>query len=217
MIDVGAHFGTSFRSYLNLGWRVVAFEPDSTKHDKLKPYQANPLFTFYPAAVAENPRENVQFYTSPESTGIASLVPFRSSHQPSETVAVTTLRHELPKLGINAIDYLKIDTEGYDLQVLQGHDWEIKPEIIMCEFDEIKTRPQGFGHHKIGELLLSHGYVVYCSQWAPLVKYGSGHAWHSISHYPCDLHHPDAWGNYIAIRLDANLDTMETLASPHMG
>jgi FkbM family methyltransferase len=217
MIDVGAHFGTSFRQYLNQGWRVVAFEPDSTKHEKLRPYQSNPLFTFFPEALADQPREDVQFYTSPESTGIASLVAFRSSHTPAEKVAVTTLSLRLHALQISSIDYLKIDTEGYDLQVLRGHDWSIQPELIMCEFDEIKTRPQGFGYRKIGDLLLSHDYAVYCSQWAPLVRYGSGHAWHSIRRYPCDLHHADAWGNFIAIhRENAHEKTLKDLIAPHL-
>ncbi len=215
MIDVGAHFGTSFRGYLNQGWRIIAFEPDSTKLEKLKPYLAHPNLTFYPAAVGNKPSEGVQFYTSPESTGIASLVPFRESHTPSERVSVVTLRDELAKLGIPSIDYLKIDTEGYDHQVLLGHDWNVLPEVVMCEFDEIKTRPQHFDYHKLGDLLLSHGYIVYCSQWAPLIQYGSGHAWHSIAAYPCELHHADAWGNFIAIRSDAHPDTMEAIIEPH--
>ncbi len=216
MIDVGAHFGTSLRPYLNQGWRVIAFEPDSTKLDKLRPYLANPNLTFLQAAVGDVASEGVQFYTSPESTGIASLVPFRESHTPSEHVPVVTLRDELTRLGVTSIDYLKIDTEGYDHQVLLGHDWNVRPDVIMCEFDEIKTRPQHFDFRKLGDLLLSRGYRVYCSQWAPLVRYGSGHAWHSVSAYPCELHHADAWGNFIAVREDAHVSTMESLLQPHL-
>lgn len=216
MIDVGAHFGTSFKAYLRQGWRVFAYEPDSTKHEKLQPFLSDPRFMFSRAAVADEVKDGVQFFTSPESTGIASLVAFRESHSPSETVSTTTLSVEVQQHGIQELDYLKIDTEGYDLHVLKGHDWSVRPEVIMTEFDEIKTRQQGFGHRAIGDLLLAHGYVVYCSQWAPLVKYGSGHSWHSISEYPCDLHHPDAWGNFIAIREDASVETMANLVKPHL-
>ncbi|MBC7784852.1 MAG: FkbM family methyltransferase, partial [Burkholderiales bacterium] len=216
MVDVGAHFGTSLRPYLAQGWRVIAFEPDSTKLPKLQPYFASPNLTFFRAAVGDQATEAVQFYTSPESTGIASLVPFRESHTPSETVAITTLSIELPKLGIATIDYLKIDTEGYDLQVLRGHDWSVRPEVIMCEFDEIKTRPQGFTYRALGDLLLAHDYQVYCSQWAPLLRYGSGHAWHSVLRYPCELHHADAWGNFIAVHSYSHVATMESLIAPHM-
>lgn len=215
MIDVGAQFGTSFRPYLNQGWRIVAFEPDSTKLPKLEQYLSNPKLSFFRKAVGDKPVESVQFYTSPESTGISSLVPFRDSHAPSETVEVTTLAIELPKLGVTSIDYLKIDTEGYDLSVLRGHDWSVRPEVIMAEFDELKTRPIGHDYRAIGDLLLANGYDAYVSQWAPLVRYGSGHAWHSLAQYPCDLHHPDAWGNFIAVRSDAHVQTMEELIAPH--
>ncbi len=216
MIDVGAHFGTSFRSYLQQGWRIVAFEPDSTKLPKLQPYLNHPNLTFYQAAVGDQAGGKVQFYTSAESTGIASLVPFRESHTPSEMVDRTTLAVELSKLKIDKIDYLKIDTEGYDLHVLKGHDWRVLPEVIMTEFDEIKTRPQNFSFKEIGDLLVSQGYEVWCSEWAPLVKYGSGHAWSSIKKYPCELNHADGWGNFIAIRSDAHVETMESLIAPHL-
>lgn len=216
IIDVGAHTGTSFKPYLKQSWRVFAYEPDSTKHPKLDAMLPNPLLTISRDAVADVARASVQFYTSPESTGIASLVPFRSSHTPAEAVATTTLAAEIKKHRITHIDYLKIDTEGYDLQVLKGHDFDIAPEVIMCEFDEIKTRPQHFGHHAIGQLLLDRGYRVFCSQWAPLVRYGSGHTWHSVAPYPCELHHPDAWGNFIALHPRGNLETLAELLQPHL-
>lgn len=216
MIDVGAQFGTSFRPYLQSGWRCVAFEPDSTKLTKLQQFLSNPRLTFFHAAVGETPQVGVQFYTSDESTGISSLVKFRDSHTPSETVPVTTLAIELPKLGIDRIDYLKIDTEGYDLFVLRGHDWRVKPEVVMTEFDEMKTRLVGATYRDIADLLVSQGYIVYCSEWAPLAKYGSGHTWHALKPYPCALHHPDAWGNFIAIRADADVETMNALVKPHL-
>jgi len=216
LIDVGAHFGTSFRQYLNEGWRVLAFEPDSTKFEKLRPYQGQPKFELVTAAVGDSAETSVQFYTSPESTGIASLVPFRESHVPAEQVKQTTLATELKTRGIDKIDFLKIDTEGYDLLVLRGHDWSIRPEVILTEFDEVKTRHLGTSYRDIGDLLRQNSYVVFCSQWAPLVRYGSGHAWHSIAKYPCELHHADAWGNFVAVRADTNVQTMRDLVAPHL-
>ena len=216
MIDVGAHFGTSFRQYLGEGWRVLAFEPDSTKFDKLRPYEANPNFELLKVAVGDAAKSDVQFFTSPESTGIASLVPFRDSHTPAEKVQQLTLGGELAKRGIATIDFLKIDTEGYDLLVLRGHDWTIRPEVILTEFDEVKTRHLGTHYRDIGDFLLSHGYTVFCSQWQPLVKYGTGHTWEAIGQYPCELKHADAWGNFVAVRMDAGVETMRQLVNPHV-
>jgi FkbM family methyltransferase len=216
LVDVGAHTGTSFRQYLNEGWRVLAFEPDSSKFEKLRPYLGQPKFELMTCAVGDKADTNVQFYTSPESTGIASLVPFRDSHVPAERVQQTTLAGELKKRSMRQIDFLKIDTEGYDLLVLRGHDWTVRPEVILTEFDEVKTRHLGTGYRDIADLLKSNGYTVFCSQWAPLVRYGSGHTWTAIGEYPCDLQHADAWGNFVAVRDDAGVETMRALVGPHL-
>ena len=216
MVDVGAHSGTSFRPYLEQGWRVLAFEPDSTKHAKLSRFIGRPGYTFLPFAVGDQPSAAVQFFTSPESTGISSLVPFRSSHTPADQVPVTTLAAELAAANIKAVDYLKVDTEGYDLAVLRGHDWRVKPDVLMCEFDEVKTRILGHDYRSLGDLLLDQGYAVWLSQWVPLERYGSGHTWNSIGPYPGPLHTADAWGNFIAVRQDSAVHTMRDLVSTHL-
>jgi FkbM family methyltransferase len=215
IVDVGAQFGTSFRDYLSDGWRALAFEPDATKFDKLAKYEGRPNFTLLKVAVGDVPRDGIPFFTSPESTGISSLVAFRDSHAEAQKVRVVTLADTLREQGIRSIDFLKIDTEGFDLQVLRGHDWSIRPEVILTEFDEIKTRHLGHTYRAIGDLLLSHGYAVWCSEWAPIERYGAGHAWRAVTPYPCDLHHPDGWGNFVAVRSDAGVELMRELLAPH--
>jgi len=223
MIDVGAHFGTSFRNYLNAGWRVIAFEPDATKFAKLAAYEGRPGFELLKVAVSDSPREAMPFYTSTESTGIASLLAFRESHMLADQVKVVTLKEVLQERQITKIDFLKIDTEGYDLQVLRGHDWTIKPEVILTEFDEVKTRHLGHHMNALADLIAAHGYEIYISEWFPLERYGANHQWRCISEYPAQLQHDNAWGNLIAIRggaLDAQnsalLDRMRQLIVPHL-
>lgn len=216
MIDVGADFGTSFRSFLNAGWRVIAFEPDARKFAKLAPYESNPRLELLKVAVSDAKAEGIAFYTSPESTGISSLLPFRDSHTPQRPVSVVTLREILQARGIRQVQFLKIDTEGYDLAVLKGNDWTIKPEVILTEFDEVKTRCLGHHFTAMGDLLMAHGYTVFVSEWFPLVRYGANHQWRALKRYPCVLEHPDAWGNLIAISADADLTKMRSLLTPHI-
>jgi len=214
MVDVGAHFGTSFRAYLTAGWRVLAFEPDSTKFAKLAPYEQHARFELMKAAVSDAPREAMPFYTSSESTGIASLLAFRKSHTLADSVQVVSLRDVLAERQIRKIDFLKIDTEGYDLQVLRGHDWSIRPEVILTEFDEVKTRHLGHHYDALVDLLVGKDYTVYLSEWFPLERYGANHQWRCISQYPASLHHVDAWGNFIAIRNDAQVKRIADIIAP---
>lgn len=224
MVDVGAHFGTSFRNYLSAGWRVIAFEPDSTKFAKLAPYEGKPGFELLKVAVSDASIDAMPFYTSTESTGIASLLAFRESHSLADQVRVVTLKDILQQRQIKQIDFLKIDTEGYDLQVLRGHDWSIRPEVILTEFDEVKTRHLGHHMNAIADLIAARDYEIYVSEWFPLERYGANHQWRCISSYSSQfhpqLHHEDAWGNLIAIRKDeqnvAARDRMRDIIAPHL-
>jgi FkbM family methyltransferase len=217
MIDVGAQFGTSFREYLGMGWRVIAVEPEATKHEKLRRFAGDERFTLVADAVGENASERAAFYTSEESTGIASLLAFRESHCEAMRVRVTTLRI-IAKHDVRRLNYLKVDTEGYDLAVLRGFPWElthVRPEVVMAEFDELKTVHLGHTYQAIGDLLLEQGYAVWLSEWRPIVRYGVEHTWDSIRQYPCELRHEKAWGNFIAVRGNADAAAMQRLVAKH--
>jgi FkbM family methyltransferase len=212
MIDIGAHFGSTLRPYLERGWRVIAAEPDPAKISRLKRFVESPGFTLLPLAVGDREETALPFFTSEESTGISSLIAFRDSHVRTATVKVTTLARIVEDHDIDAIDFLKIDTEGFDYRVLQGFPWwKLRADVILCEFDEQKTRGVDYDYRALGNLLLAQGYHVYLSEWLPIVRYGANHRWRSVRRYPCELIDPAAWGNFIAIRADADVDRLEML------
>jgi len=216
MIDVGAQFGTSFREYLRAGWRVVAFEPDPAKLPKLQKYMNDPRFTLYTQGVGDVARSDVPFFTSDESTGISSLIPFRASHQETTRINIVTLSSVLADLDLAALDYLKVDTEGNDYRVIRGFPWDrLKPEVVLCEFDEVKTRGLGFDYRTLGDFLVAQGYAVWMSEWYPLERYGSGHRWRRIASCPALIADPNSWGNFIAVRSDAGVPAMNALVAMH--
>lgn len=202
MLDVGAHFGGTSKPFIDMGWKVVAFEPDKKKHRVLRELaQSHRNFKLQTCAVGSEPQEDVQFFTSEESTGIASLVPFRESHTGASLVAVRTLRDVLESMNIDRVDYLKIDAEGYDLRVIQGFPFErMTPRVVLCEFEDAKTTKIGYSTDDLGKALIDLGYSVYMSEWHPIVRYGITHRWRSLREYPCALTDQAGWGNFIAVR-----------------
>lgn len=61
------------------------------------------------------------FFAEPHSGETSSLVPKFSDRDAREiTVRMTTIDHEVSSRGIEFIDFLKIDAEGFDLRVLMG-------------------------------------------------------------------------------------------------
>jgi len=213
MIDVGAMHGSALSRFCHAGWQVFAFEPDPTNRKKLETkFGDKPNLTIDSRAVTDRASENMPFYSSPESPGISTLHPFRNSHKETCTVEITTIADFVRENDLHNIDYLKIDAEGYDLLILKGVPWDsIKPNVIMCEFEDSKTRSLGYTMHDMARYLVERGYKVLVSEWHPVIRYGIKHDWHRLVPYPCELDDPNAGGNLIAFLEQPNLHRIATI------
>ena len=65
-----------------------------------------------------------------------------------------TLDSLIAKHKFEHINYLKIDVEGHELNILDNYSWEIEPDVIKCEHAHIDDI-------YLSELLKSKGYIVY--------------------------------------------------------
>ena len=215
MIDVGAHHGSALAHFVKKGWHIYAYEPDPANREKLlERVKDNPMVTVDSRAVSNQPLKNVPFFSSEESAGISTLTPFRDSHQQKCLVSTTTVADICKENDLEQIDFLKIDTEGYDLMVLKGIPWDkIRPSIIECKYEDGKTVPLGYNFHDLAQYLLDKGYTVLVSEWHPVVEYGKRHDWHRLVAYPCKLNDANAWGNLIAFREPPDFDKVAALAN----
>ena len=214
MVDVGAHHGWSAHRFLTRGWKIVAFEPDAANRRHLQDnFGSHPMMTIDPRAIADEPAEAQPFFTSDRSTGISSLRAFHDTHRQTATVPVTSLRNVVEEYELPGIDFLKIDTEGYDLPVLKGLPWDnIQPRAILCEFEDRKTKLLGYSFHDMAAFLRGKGYAVFVSEWHPVARYGIRHDWRRLVPYPCQLQDSAAWGNLIAFRDAPGNDTLRAVA-----
>ena len=206
MVDVGAHFGGSLAPFLRADWRVLAFEPDRRNRAALlSAFGDRPNLTVDARAVSESCESGVVLFRSPLSTGISGLSRFHSSHRPADLVDTITLAEALAEHRIRQVDFLKIDTEGFDLMALRGIDWHASaPTLVMCEFEDDKTVPLGYNYHDMTAFLAARGYQIIVSEWHPVKTYGERHQWRGFGCYPYELGHSSAWGNLLATR-DAEL------------
>ncbi len=200
MIDVGAHHGYASSPFLDKGWGVIGYEPDPNNRKILQQRLGDhPRLKIIQDAVSDVAGETVSFYASDESTGVSGLSGFTEKHKIICEVKTTTLTDQIRENNISTIDFLKIDTEGFDLMVLKGFPWKThRPNIIECEFENAKTVPLGYVFEDIANYLVGHGYNVYVSEWHPIIRYGIQHDWRSLSRYPCTLATDAAWGNLLA-------------------
>ena len=213
MLDIGAHFGTSAAYFDRLGWRIHCYEPDPGNREKLtQRFGRSRNVTIDPRAVGDAPAEGVAFFASTESTGISGLHAFRDTHRQNGTVDVTTVAEIATERGLTSVDFLKIDVEGFDFAVLKGVPWDrLRPDVIVCEFEDAKTVSMGHRWQDIGEFLAGKGYAVYVSEWHAIVRYGAPHDWRRLVRYPGAGVALDAWGNLLAFRDDPGYPVLAAL------
>ncbi len=212
MLDVGAHHGSSLAPFAGKGWKVIACEPDAQNRAKLeKRYGQRPNVTIDPRAVSSEPAAEAAFFSSEESTGISGLHAFRETHRQSDSVEVTTVAELCERHSLDRVDYLKIDVEGFDWDVVKGVPWErIAPDVIECEFEDAKTVSLGHTYRDVADYLVERGYSVYLSEWHPIIRYGISHQWRTLLRYPTRLASAEGWGNILAFRDDPGTPALTT-------
>lgn len=127
LFDVGANHGsyTRFLRRVSPRSRIHAFEPHPTTFASLERRAAGPLVTLVNMAVSDS-SGTMQLHDFADDDGSTQASLARASvgmfdpRTVSHTVETTTLDAYMAKAGIDEIDFLKIDTEGFDINVLRG-------------------------------------------------------------------------------------------------
>jgi FkbM family methyltransferase len=205
VFDVGASTGSFLERFIGSKWSIYAFEPDPDliKQSAMRYFSKHFNVKYVEKACSNISGQKLPFFTSNKSTGISSLHTFDSTHNLACYVETITLTDYIAENKIKQVTVLKIDTEGHDYFVLQGLPWEKqKPSVIMCEFENKKSIPLGYGYKELGDYLMSKGYKVFVSEWFPLKDYGEKHKWKKMKQYPAELDDSNSFGNFICFRID---------------
>ena len=80
----------------------------------------------------------------------------------TETVECDTLSSSLKALNINTLDYLKIETQGAELEILKGLE-NYRPLLIKCEVQIFPMYKKEPSWTEVTDLLYKLGYIV--SDW----------------------------------------------------
>jgi FkbM family methyltransferase len=158
-VDVGAgdpeHFSVT-KHFYDHGWRGVNVEPLPDMHKRL---------------CAERPRDinlnlgladrvsRLTFYEVPERDGWSTFSSEAVSHRRAlglaiheRDVIVTTLAQVCEEHITGPIDFLKVDVEGLEREVLAGADWSRwRPRVVVIE----NTRPEA-----CDPILIAAGYLL---------------------------------------------------------
>lgn len=174
VLDIGANVGAMALQYAQAApeGRVYAFEPTSYAYTKLQRNLAlNPdlgqRITILQALLgsATSNRDSMVAYSSWSLDGSNSSASHQihgGSAQPTTDASSMTLDEACESLGIQRVDLIKIDTDGYEYEILQGAEKTIarfRPTIVF-EIGLYLLKEHDIDIAKIFDFFASRGYVI---------------------------------------------------------
>jgi FkbM family methyltransferase len=166
-VDIGANdpiSGNNTYRFYKRGWRGINVDPNLTSITRLN--QLRPDDINIKVAVSDfkgtGDLQTLGVDTSISSLNknfISSMSELTDTAPTSNEVTVTTLDELLSEnLTENEIDFLSVDAEGNDLQVLKGNNWEkFRPNFVLVEANKGASEIVSFMESQNYLYLLSNG------------------------------------------------------------
>lgn len=150
-IDVGAHNPTVYNNtkrFYEKGWSGINIEPNPILFKRFKKERKrdvnlnigigkkSTVLSFYEI----NP-DSLSTFSKSEKNAKINLG-YTLSHE--YKIHVSTLKNVISKYVRNNIDFLSVDTEGWDLEVLQSNDWvRYRPRVVCVETGDFGSMMEG--------------------------------------------------------------------------
>ena len=139
-IDVGAYdpilYSNTYAFYRK-GWSGIAIEPNGSLGKLYKVFR--PRDVFIKAAIGTGGSQTYYEYADPAYNSFQKRDDVRLVRE--SEIKFLPLREVVKQHRIEKIDFLNIDVEGLDAQVLESHDWSVKPTVIAIESQENDPGP----------------------------------------------------------------------------
>lgn len=123
-VDVGAYhphlYSVTYALYKK-GWRGIAIDPNPITKVLFQIFR--PRDTFICTGVGRGLRVYKRFEDGAYNTFVAG----------EGGQKLRSLADILSERRVTSIDFMNVDVEGMDLDVLQSHDWNIPPKVIAVE------------------------------------------------------------------------------------
>jgi FkbM family methyltransferase len=179
IFDIGANRGQSVRFFKSLypSSKIYTFEPSESSFKKLRSFVTNMQYSgvfLFRVAFGDSQREAI-FHESDLSETSSFVLPNQDSKylkkknrilfQKNENsynsipIQITTLDDFVNKNEINFIDIVKIDVEGFELEVIQGASNTLEQglvQILQIENQDNDMRRDNF--HEINSFLRERNY-----------------------------------------------------------
>jgi FkbM family methyltransferase len=176
IIDAGANIGYTaalFAAAIDSGFKVWAFEPSSDNFSRLCATIAqrglDQVITATRATVADR-RGTIDLMRNPDHPGDHRVAPYGErrgavTHAGGvERVRVTTIDDEVRAAGIAPVAFIKVDVQGYELQVCRGMTATLEANpaaAVVLEYLPALIRSYGSEPEDLSRFFAPRGYAAY--------------------------------------------------------
>jgi FkbM family methyltransferase len=212
VLDVGAHHGyyTLMASKkVGSAGRVISFEPSPRERDFLLQhlrFNRCENVVVESAALGCRPGDAEFFVVDGTQTGCNSLrPPVVAEPVTTHRVAVTTWDQYVGRESVTRVDFVKLDAEGGELDVLRGAEGMLKQTyrpLIMAEVQDIRTRPWGYDAQEIIRFLEERDFL-----WYRILPGGNLELMPQVNIYD---------GNYVAVPSERAAEVVGRLAQKNV-
>lgn len=165
ILDIGANIGETTLAFSRLtgeNGQVISFEPDPVTFSRLNEHLR---MNHCKNVIAVNKglgktESEMVLEKGDHNSGGNRIAPSQSTA--GKTISITTLDKIFRELNIAAVDFIKIDVEGYELHVLEGGNETVKKfsPLFFIELVDEFLKDQGNSAAMLVEFLLARNYSV---------------------------------------------------------
>ncbi len=164
ILDVGANDGGSARKFIGAfpEATIHCFEPVRATYEELRrTVQAHPSIHCHQLALGAEEGE-ATIYLTPHSSTSSLVRPDNARGE--ERVRVTTVDRFVAEQGLGRIDLLKVDAEGFDLEVLKGAEETLTRGGVGFVLAEVAFHRDSARHvlfDEVRDFLVPKGFAVF--------------------------------------------------------